>query len=150
MHELVGDRQMPIVLAESLPQRDRLKRIVVAGWSAVLLAAALPMLAAPASWYAAVPGVVDSGPYNPHFVRDIGVAYLVQAVLAATAAVRPHLAHPLLSAVALYLGLHAGLHLWDIAAGRMTIGHLTEDLPGVFLPALVAISLVFWNRNTQA
>src|SRR5215472_2018283 len=38
---------------------------------------ALLMLAVPAAWYAAVPGVTQTGPFNPHFVRDIGAAYLV-------------------------------------------------------------------------
>lgn len=33
------------------------------------------MLAQPASWYAAVPGVLETGPLNTHFVRDIGAAY---------------------------------------------------------------------------
>jgi hypothetical protein len=33
------------------------------------------MLAVPAAWYTAVPGVPATGPFNPHFVRDIGVAY---------------------------------------------------------------------------
>jgi hypothetical protein len=37
----------------------------------------LAMLAVPASWYDAVPGVAETGPFNPHFVRDIGAAYLV-------------------------------------------------------------------------
>jgi hypothetical protein len=30
-----------------------------------------------ATWYASVPGVVETGPYNPHFVQDIGAAFLV-------------------------------------------------------------------------
>ena len=42
-----------------------------------LAANGLTMLAAPVNWYAMVPGVVDTGPFNPHFVRDIGVAYFV-------------------------------------------------------------------------
>jgi hypothetical protein len=37
----------------------------------------LAMLADPADWYAIVPGVIDTGSLNPHFVRDIGAAYLV-------------------------------------------------------------------------
>jgi hypothetical protein len=33
------------------------------------------MLGAPAAWYAAVPGVAATGPFNAHFIRDVGVAY---------------------------------------------------------------------------
>jgi hypothetical protein len=39
----------------------------------------LAMLCLPAHWYAAVPGVADTGPFNPHFIRDIGLAYVVAA-----------------------------------------------------------------------
>src|SRR5262249_36111916 len=42
-----------------------------------LAANGLTMLAVPVNWYAMVPGVADTGPFNPHFVRDIGVAYVV-------------------------------------------------------------------------
>ena len=42
-----------------------------------LAANGLIMLAAPADWYAMVPGVAGTGPFNAHFVRDIGAAYLV-------------------------------------------------------------------------
>ena len=34
------------------------------------------MLADGRHWYDTVPGVVFTGPYNPHFVRDIGAAFL--------------------------------------------------------------------------
>jgi hypothetical protein len=33
------------------------------------------MLAVPSAWYAIMPGVAATGPFNPHFIRDIGVAY---------------------------------------------------------------------------
>ena len=35
------------------------------------------MLAAGRWWYGAVAGVPETGPFNPHFVKDIGAAYLV-------------------------------------------------------------------------
>ncbi|MBK6702872.1 MAG: hypothetical protein IPG56_03225 [Caulobacteraceae bacterium] len=35
------------------------------------------MLAAPPLWYDSVPGLAHTGPFNPHFVSDIGVAYVV-------------------------------------------------------------------------
>ena len=48
----------------------------VAG-AAVLGGNGLAMLFAGLWWYGVVPGVTATGPYNPHFVRDIGAAYLV-------------------------------------------------------------------------
>jgi len=49
---------------------------------AALLGAALQangvfMLVAPDNWYFAVPGVTTTGPFNPHFVRDIGLIFLL-------------------------------------------------------------------------
>src|SRR5262245_31960655 len=46
----------------------------------VLAATGLHMLIDPAGWYGIVPGVPDTGPLNPHFVRDIGCAYLMSGV----------------------------------------------------------------------
>jgi hypothetical protein len=33
------------------------------------------MLFAGPFWYASVPGASETGPYNPHFVQDIGAAF---------------------------------------------------------------------------
>ena len=53
-------------------------RVIVAWIVGLGLAAnGLTMLAFPDAWYDLVPGVPQTGPFNPHFVRDIGAAYLV-------------------------------------------------------------------------
>src|SRR5262245_28106150 len=36
----------------------------------------LLMLASPEGWYFAVPGVTTTGPFNQHFIRDIGLIFL--------------------------------------------------------------------------
>ena len=38
------------------------------------------MLLAGPFWYASVPGAAETGPYNPHFVQDIGAAFLITAL----------------------------------------------------------------------
>ncbi|HWU12376.1 MAG TPA: hypothetical protein VN157_00020, partial [Caulobacter sp.] len=38
------------------------------------------MLLVPAWWYPRVPGVIETGPMNDHFVRDVGAAYLACAL----------------------------------------------------------------------
>ena len=48
---------------------------------AALLALALfmngvAMMGAPLSWYGFVPGVAATGPFNEHFVSDVGAAYV--------------------------------------------------------------------------
>jgi hypothetical protein len=35
------------------------------------------MLVAPENWYFAVPGVTPTGPFNQHFLRDIGLIFLL-------------------------------------------------------------------------
>ena len=47
---------------------------VVLGVAAI--ANGIYMLAAPEDWYFAVPGVTTTGPFNQHFVRDIGLIFL--------------------------------------------------------------------------
>jgi hypothetical protein len=55
-----------------------------------LVANGLTMLAVPDAWYGLVPGVPQTGPFNPHFVRDIGAAYLVAgASLAVSRSIEP-------------------------------------------------------------
>lgn len=52
-------------------------RILAIILGALMAANGVFMLAAPTDWYAAVPGVPDTGPLNLHFVRDIGIAFIV-------------------------------------------------------------------------
>ncbi len=61
-------------------------RVALAIGLGLLLAAnGFLMLADPAQWYAMVPGVPETGPFNPHFVRDIGAVYVVIGVALAVA-----------------------------------------------------------------
>jgi len=34
--------------------------------------------------------------------------------------------------------------VWDIAAARLPVEHFLIDLPGVFLPPLIAAALAWW------
>jgi hypothetical protein len=110
-----------------------------------LAANGLSMLAAPADWYAMVPGVAETGPFNAHFVRDIGAAYLVAGATLPWSAVNRAARSAALVGAA-FLALHALVHLWDAAAGREHAHQLLVDLPSVFLPAALAIWIA-WRRN---
>jgi hypothetical protein len=103
-----------------------------------LAANGLTMLAVPADWYATVPGVVDTGPFNPHFVRDIGVAYVVAGAGLVWFAMRPK-ARSAAQAGTAFLALHAAVHLWDAAAGRAHAHQLLVDVATVFLPPVLAL-----------
>ena len=71
------------------------------------------MLAAPPLWYDSVPGLAHTGPFNPHFVSDIGVAYLVSGVALIVRAWRP-LYWPAAVAGAAFMCGHAIIHVLDI------------------------------------
>jgi len=109
--------------------------------AAVLGGNGLAMLFAGGWWYGLVPGVTATGPYNPHFVRDIGAAYLVCGAAHAVFALHPRQALPAVMAAAGFLTLHAGIHVFDAACGSQPFADIARDFAGVFLPALIALSL---------
>ena len=82
-----------------------------------------------------MPGVTATGPYNPHFVRDIGAAYLVTAAgpgvvrLASRAK-----AGRRWSRAAAFLTLHAAIHVFDAACGTKPLADVLRDFAGVYLP----------------
>ena len=117
-------------------------RIVAAALAAILAANGLAMLFAGLWWYGAVPGVIATGPYNPHFVRDIGAAYLVVGLSLAAFAVRPRQAWPAVAAAAAFLTLHAAIHVFDAACGTKPLADVTRDFAGVYLPALITLAFV--------
>ena len=109
-------------------------------WVLGLLAAAngVFMLAVPAAWYAIVPGVPDTGPFNAHFIRDIGAAFLVAGGSLVWFA-RDARARPAALACAAFFVLHALVHLTDAITGRESIYQAGHDLPTVYLGALLAL-----------
>ena len=112
----------------------------LAGLTALLLAAnGVAMLGAPLTWYDTVPGVPTTGPFNPHFVRDIGAAYLVVGASLAAFAWRPREAWAALAAAAAFLTLHAGVHVFDAVCGTRPLQDVLRDLGGVYLPAAIAV-----------
>lgn len=127
-----------------------LVRRAVAGLLAALLGLnALAMLGRPSSWYGAVPGVLLTGPFNPHFVRDIGAIYLVSAATLAGFAFRARLVQGALVASAAWLALHAVIHLADaVTCGRPPLNEIARDLAGVHLPAILTAWVAF-SRDTR-
>ncbi len=110
-----------------------------------MLANGLFMLLAPATWYGFVPGVSDTGPFNPHFVRDIGAAYAVAAG-GLLALARYAAAWPAAVAGGSFLLLHAAVHVADALQGRIAPAHLFGDTLLVLFPALIALALA-WPRS---
>jgi hypothetical protein len=100
------------------------------------------MLLFPQSWYTNLPAAVPhTGPFNAHFVRDLGVAFLVSGVAFAWSARNIDRSYPVHLGLTLFFTGHALIHLVDIATGHLPAVHWLIDLPGVFLPAILMIVL---------
>jgi hypothetical protein len=109
------------------------------------------MLFAPEHWYHSLESVPHTGPFNAHFLRDIGCANLAAALGLAFAAFRADwLAPGALTALA-FVGPHAGVHLWELATGHHSAAHTgLADMIGIYGPPLaVAAALLFAPRRIQ-
>lgn len=116
-------------------------RTIGAALALVLAGNGAAMLAAPLDWYGAVPGVTATGPFNPHFVRDIGAAYLVAGAGVGWFAWRPREGWPALAAATAFLILHAAIHVYDATCGTRPLQDMLRDLAGVYLTAALALFL---------
>lgn len=97
----------------------------------------------PEHWYWLVPGVPNRGPFNQHFVRDIGLNYMLIGV-AYTAGcffLKQRVALWLMPTA--WLTSHAMIHVWEVMTGICDIASLIQDVPGVIAPAILAISLTY-------
>jgi hypothetical protein len=76
-----------------------------------MLATAAIMLCRPMLWYGGFPRVSETGPFNPHFVRDIAAAYLAVALTLLASSLLPRPPLGALLAVSGFLAMHAVIHL---------------------------------------
>src|SRR6185436_15142036 len=81
------------------------------------------------------------GPFNQHFIGDIGIASLAAAAALLAGSLKPARLAALALPAAIFLAGHAVLHL--IGYGLQAEGHGTwlREAFGIYLPALVAIWL---------
>lgn len=116
-----------------------------------LSANGLFMLAAPQVWYDFVPGVTDTGFYNQHFIRDIGLIQLFLGIAFGVGMIRPERRIGLWGAATLWLCAHAIFHLWEVAVGICAPSVIPRDFPAVTLPAILGVALTLWAiRQSQA
>jgi len=102
-------------MTDEHPDSDRGSKVVVAAIAVVAVAASangLWMLAAPVHWYNNVPaGVPDYGPFNAHFVRDVGIAFLTVGAALGWAAGSSTARFELVAVAAIFAVLHGVLHV---------------------------------------
>jgi hypothetical protein len=112
-----------------------LKRALAAIFGAIGALNGAFMLIDGARWYDTVPGLAHTGPYNAHFVADIGAAYFVAGLALMARAWRPQL-WPAAIAGAAFMVAHALIHVADLTLQRS--GDPRVDVFLVILPSLIA------------
>jgi hypothetical protein len=119
--------------------------VAMVAFNGVFLSAnGLFMLIDPLAWYELVPGVTDTGFFNQHFIRDIGIIQLFLGVAFAVGLVVPERRIGLWAAATAWLGAHALFHFWEVAVGICSPSVLPRDFPAVTLPAIIGIVLTLW------
>ena len=125
-----------------------IKRSVAALLAAVMAANGLAMLFAGPWWYGVVPGVTATGPFNAHFIKDIGAAFLMAGVGLGWFAWRPASGRPTALMAAGFLVAHALIHVADAAGGHHPGHDVLRDLAGVYLPAVLSAWIAWPNSRS--
>ncbi|CAF0831213.1 unnamed protein product [Adineta steineri] len=112
------------------------------------------MLIAPEHWYHNLPaGVPEYGPFNVHFVRDIGCIFFLVGAGTLIAGFYPIYRLPLFTMNTAFYILHMLVHVHEVVSGRIRLSMFWVDLPGVYIPAVVFfilnIFLIKQVRNDQ-
>ena len=122
-------------------------RILTYALAALMAANGLYMFIEPAGWYAAVPGVPDTGPFNPHFVRDIGIAYFTAGAALLWSV---HGGGWRASALgAMFIGLHSLLHIGETIGGHHH-DVLLNEIAAVHIPAILAVAISYFQYRAKA
>ncbi|HZR77474.1 hypothetical protein [Bradyrhizobium sp.] len=121
-----------------------MRRVLAAVLAILNVGNGLLMLFAGPFWFQSVPGAADTGPFNPHFVQDVGAAFLVAGLALAVRAWRPAL-WPVALAGAAFLVFHGLIHLAMIVAGH---DHRAAfDVVAVVLPSALALYSVLPDKE---
>ena len=119
-----------------------------------MIANGIFMLVSPEGWYFAVPGAMSTGPFNQHFLRDIGLIFLLLGGAFLLGAAQPRSRVLLWAAASIWLSGHALFHFWGVAVGSCSPSVIPRDFPAVTLPAIIARALTFWaihqSRDREA
>ncbi|WP_135211816.1 hypothetical protein [Vitreimonas flagellata] len=100
-------------------------------------------------WYDTVPGVAFTGPYNPHFVQDIGAAFFA-AGLGLVARVWRVRYWPAAVAGAGFLAIHAAIHVGMLIGAMLGICTARTwgfDIAAVIIPAALSLYVAFPGKG---
>ncbi len=117
--------------------------VLLAGWLSI------HMLYDPEGWYYFVPGVTDTGFFNQHFIRDIGIIQGFIAIAFVVGIYRTDKRIELWAAATLWLIAHGAFHLWEVAVGICSGSVIIRDFPAVSLPAIFGVAATAWACNQR-
>ena len=122
-----------------------LSRLLSAGLGLFQAANGLTMIFAPERWFTTPPGVTATGPFNAHFVIDVGLGFLAAGLAFLACAWRPRLKLVGFGASG-FVVFHALFHLFHLAMGESATPAV--DI-GIAVPAFLGLALV-WPRKEMA
>jgi hypothetical protein len=88
-------------------------------------------------WYLCLITPERAALFNPHFVIDVGSAYVTVGVALLWAALRPAYAFPLVTMGLLFSLLHAGNHLYEYLSFGNPTRYIAIELLGIWGPVVV-------------
>ncbi|WP_027834746.1 hypothetical protein [Maritalea myrionectae] len=118
---------------------------LLVGWFLML---AVWMFFSPMSWYQITPGVKEMGPFNMHFVMDLGLVFFASAAAMAYGLYR----HDKTAIVcgAFWPVLHATFHIFIWFQRGVPLDLIAfSNLFGIQLPAWAALFLAFKHPNRR-
>lgn len=100
------------------------------------------MIVAPEHWYYNLPaGVPEFGPLNVHFIRDIGCIFFLLGIGLIVAGFYPSYRLSLFTMNTMFYLAHMLVHVHEVVSGRVRLSMFWVDLPGVYIPALISLTL---------
>jgi len=124
----------------------RLILYVVGG---LYLATAVYMFVAPQSFYDSTPGVAMMGPFNLHFIRDAGLAFLVSGGAIVWGVIKFDRTAMVFGAV--WPCLHAAFHIWIWIGRGIPFDEVAiVNLFGIQLPAWLALMAALRLKEKSA
>src|SRR5688572_6974914 len=121
----------------------RILKLVYGIASTINLVTGVWMLLFPFSWYIDFPASIPhTGSFNAHFIRDLGLVFILAALGFGWCALHPDRCRVTLKVLTFFFVGHALIHFADILTGRVPHTHWLIDAPTVFVPAILLTILV--------
>ncbi len=106
------------------------------------LANGLIMLAAPLLWYQLTPGVVVTGPFNSHFIRDIGLAFVGTSCSALLIFSTQYKKFAAIAAPIIFIGGHSIFHLLVFVHHQPSAIDIARDMTLIVIPSILFCALL--------